>query len=185
MNAWFVAQLPYIVVVSIIFVAILIVVTIVMVMRLRVLRRQIDALTAGANGVALEEIIVDNARKLAQLDTEMQEFYHIASTVHALAHRGIHRTGFLRFNPFKDLGGDQSFALALLDGKADGVVISSLHTREGTRVYAKSVVDGDAAQHPFSDEEKSVIATAMTDSQVVSEQVTSAITDLEAKNKKK
>jgi hypothetical protein len=62
-----------------------------------------------------------------------------------------------RFNPFGDTGGDQSFILALLDGNKDGVVITSLHSRENTRFYVKSVSGGVGIDHPLSDEEQRTI----------------------------
>jgi hypothetical protein len=62
-----------------------------------------------------------------------------------------------RFNPFGDTGGDQSFMLALLDGNKDGVVITSLHSRENTRFYVKSVEGGVGIDHPLSDEEQKII----------------------------
>ena len=52
------------------------------------------------------------------------------------------RIGLVRFNPFEDTGGNQSFALALLDQAGDGFVVSSLHARAGTRVYGKAVAKG-------------------------------------------
>src|SRR5258706_5498803 len=51
----------------------------------------------------------------------------------------IQKIGLLRFNPFKDTGGDQSFILSLLDGNDRGIVISGLYSRAGTRWYAKKV----------------------------------------------
>ena len=48
----------------------------------------------------------------------------------------------MRYNPFEETGGNQSFALALLDAKGDGWVLSSLHARPGTRVYAKAIGGG-------------------------------------------
>lgn len=62
-----------------------------------------------------------------------------------------------RFNPFGDTGGDQSFMLALLDGNHDGIVITSLHSRENTRFYVKSVKGGVGLDHPLSDEEQKII----------------------------
>lgn len=62
-----------------------------------------------------------------------------------------------RFNPFSDTGGDQSFILAMLDGNKDGVVITSLHSRENTRFYVKSVQGGVGIDHPLSDEEQKII----------------------------
>lgn len=62
-----------------------------------------------------------------------------------------------RFNPFGDTGGDQSFILAILDGNKDGVVITSLHSRENTRFYVKSVKGGEGIDHPLSKEEQKII----------------------------
>ena len=61
--------------------------------------------------------------------------------------RAFQRVGLVRYNPFEETGGNQSFALALLDADGDGWVLSSLHARTGTRVYAKAIVGGrsDAA----------------------------------------
>ena len=72
----------------------------------------------------------------------------------------IQKIGLLRFNPFKDTGGDQSFILALLDGKDTGVVLSGLYSRAGTRWYAKRVVEGKPIEHELSDEEKQAIKQA-------------------------
>jgi hypothetical protein len=66
----------------------------------------------------------------------------------------------VRFNPFADTGGDQSFALALLDAKGNGVVVSSLHTRTATRFYAKPVAGG-ASTLSLSDEEVRALKQAM------------------------
>lgn len=62
-----------------------------------------------------------------------------------------------RFNPFGDTGGDQSFLLAILDGNKDGVVITSLHSRENTRFYVKSVKGGEGEGHPLSPDEQKII----------------------------
>jgi len=62
-----------------------------------------------------------------------------------------------RFNPFSDTGGDQSFLLAILDGNKDGIVITSLHSRENTRFYVKSVKGGVGLEHPLSSDEQKII----------------------------
>lgn len=62
-----------------------------------------------------------------------------------------------RFNPFGDTGGDQSFLLAILDGNKDGIVITSLHSRENTRFYVKSVKGGVGLEHPLSSDEQKII----------------------------
>ncbi len=72
----------------------------------------------------------------------------------------IQKIGLLRFNPFHDTGGDQSFILALLDSHDTGVVISSLHTRTGTRWYAKAVKGGKGQEYELSNEEQRAIKSA-------------------------
>ena len=66
----------------------------------------------------------------------------------------IQKIGLVRFNPFKDTGGDQSFILSLVDGDDTGVIISGLYARSGTRWYAKRVVKGKSVDHELSDDEK-------------------------------
>ena len=59
----------------------------------------------------------------------------------------------LRFNPFDNLGSDQSFVLCLLDNTNSGVIITSLHNRESTRVYAKTIKNGQGENDALSKEE--------------------------------
>lgn len=106
------------------------------------------------------------AEALAQLYERINraeaEAARVEERMQALEERSrtsVQKVGFKRFNPFEHTGGDQSFALALLDQEDNGVVISSLYGREGTRVYAKYVDKGEP-KHPASEEEHSVIAAA-------------------------
>jgi hypothetical protein len=69
----------------------------------------------------------------------------------------IQKLGLVRFNPFKDTGGDQSFILSLIDGKDTGVLISGLYSRTGTRWYAKKIKDGKGVEHDLTDEEKKAL----------------------------
>jgi len=68
--------------------------------------------------------------------------------------------GFKRFNPFTDTGGNQSFILSLLDENLNGIVISSLHSRESTRIYAKKIIKGKSTNQDLSKEEAEVIRGA-------------------------
>lgn len=72
----------------------------------------------------------------------------------------IQKIGLVRFNPFNDTGGDQSFILALIDTKDSGVVISGLHTRNGTRWYAKKILNGKGVEHELSTDELKAVKTA-------------------------
>lgn len=108
----------------------------------------------------LEDILVYQSKAIKSLDGDIQELYKISNTINSLSLKGIHKIGLVRFNPFKDVGGDQSFSLALLNGKNDGLVITSLYTREGTRVYAKSIAKGASEKYQLSQEEEKAIKIA-------------------------
>jgi len=71
----------------------------------------------------------------------------------------IQKVGLIRFNPFKELGGDHSFSLAILDDYNSGIIITSLHTRDRTRVYMKDVSNGKSKVE-LSDEEKKALVDA-------------------------
>ena len=71
----------------------------------------------------------------------------------------VQKVGIIRFNPFQETGGDHSVSIALLDGKDTGVVLTGLHTRERTRVYAKEIQKGKSV-HELSIEEKKAFTKA-------------------------
>jgi hypothetical protein len=67
------------------------------------------------------------------------------------------KINILRFNPFENMGGDQSFILTILDHNSDGVVLTSLHNRDLTRIYAKPIKNGQGDNITLSKEEKLAI----------------------------
>lgn len=70
------------------------------------------------------------------------------------------KINLIRYNPFGDLGGDQSFILCLLDNTNSGAIITSLHNRENTRIYAKAIKNGQSDNMALSSEEtKALIKT--------------------------
>ncbi len=77
-----------------------------------------------------------------------------------ISERAHTRVGFVRFNPFSDTGGDQSFCLAVLDAEGSGWVLSSIHARTGNRVYAKQLVHGKSS-HTLSEEEATAVTKAL------------------------
>ncbi|MGK2849068.1 MAG: DUF4446 family protein [Minisyncoccota bacterium] len=117
---------------------------------------------SGKKAQDLEQVLLTQLQDTKALDQEIQELFEISNRLRDIGMKSIHKTSLLRFNPFKDVGGNQSFCVALLDGKNSGVVISSLHTREGTRVYAKPVIAGKAGNFPLTDEEQATIVEAIS-----------------------
>jgi hypothetical protein len=71
----------------------------------------------------------------------------------------VQKIGLIRFNPFKEVGSDQSFSVALLNGKDNGIVFTSLYNREGNRVYGKPIKNGKSS-YTLSKEEQAAIEKA-------------------------
>ena len=71
----------------------------------------------------------------------------------------IQKIGVIRYNPFPDVGGNQSFSIALLDKNDNGLVITSLYTPDGTRVYCKPIIKSQS-KYNLSQEEKAAIQKA-------------------------
>ena len=128
-------------------------------LRSRTIQRRQDTLFDGKPENSAENILLRHSEEIAEMDKEIQELFEISNDLHHLGQKSVHRVGFIRFNPFKDVGSNQSFSLALLDGKYTGVVISSLHTRDGSRVYAKPIENGQSIV-PLTEEEKKAINIA-------------------------
>jgi len=71
----------------------------------------------------------------------------------------VQKVSLVRFNPFSDIGGDQSFSVAMLDKENDGIVMTSFYSKEGNRVYGKEINKG-RCDYALSEEEKMVIKKA-------------------------
>ena len=87
----------------------------------------------------------------------------LSKQIKEVAKDGLHhiqRIAIHRYNPYQDTGGDQSFTIALLTGNLDGVLITSLHSRSGTRIYAKHIRSGKSDVE-LAKEEKDVLEEAM------------------------
>jgi hypothetical protein len=128
-------------------------------LRLRRVETTYRTLTAGTSAGNLETVLEDHVRQVHQATQRVTELDELTRRVEYSSRSHIQRLGFLRFNPFRDSGGDQSFALALADRDGNGVVLSGLHGRDGTRVYAKPL-EAWKSVYPLTDEERQAIDSA-------------------------
>ena len=100
--------------------------------------------------------------KNKELDKKLEEAFLKIKILENLSRLAIQKTGVVRFNPFNEMGGNQSFVIALLDDRNNGFVISSLFIKEGNRVYAKAIKNGKST-HVLSNEEKEAIQKAINE----------------------
>jgi hypothetical protein len=99
---------------------------------------------------------------LGQFNDLKENFERISAELESLRKKNnfnMQKIGMVRFNPFRGIGGDQSFSAAILDGNNSGIVITSLYNREENRVYGKPIKDGHS-EYLLSEEEKKAIEIA-------------------------
>lgn len=124
------------------------------------LRRRLTRLALGRNG-SIEEtisILMRDMKEFKEFRSELERYLKLAEGRLRGTVQGV---GVVRFNPFESSGqgGNQSFALALLDEGGQGVVLSTLYARDRVGVYAKPL-SAFASTYELSDEEKVSIEKA-------------------------
>jgi hypothetical protein len=112
-----------------------------------------------ARGGSLGDLLVAHGARVEGVERQLAEIDGRYQLLERRSRGSLQHIGLVRFNPFADTGSDQSFAIALLDDDGNGVVISSLHGRAGTRIFAKPILRGEAT-HTLSDEEREALSTA-------------------------
>lgn len=120
---------------------------------------RLRGLTRGERGDSLEEVLDAHLDKVFAVAREVDDLGARTAALETASRKAFSRVGLVRYNPFEETGGNQSFALALLDAEGDGWVLSSLHARSGTRVYAKAV-KGGRAETALSEEESAALRQA-------------------------
>lgn len=115
----------------------------------RILSRDVDQ----KNLIYLLEKVV---KKIDENDARLIEFNKELARIEKKQRNHLQRVGYVRYNPFNDMGGEHSFSLTLLNEELDGIIITSLHSREMTRIYLKPVKKGKSKFSLSKEEEKSL-----------------------------
>lgn len=117
-------------------------------------------LTAGVTEASLTKVLEKILKEQGLTAKKIEELVKRAEKIENDGESHIQKIGLVRFNPFSETGGDQSFTLAVLNGVNAGIVISSLHSRQSTRIYAKPIKPGKVEGTQFSKEEIEAISKA-------------------------
>ncbi len=124
------------------------------------LYRHYNTIVKGTTKKTLQSLLEDILKRDEKTKEDIALLSKRCDTIELDGKMHIQKIGLLRFNPFHDTGGDQSFILALVDGHDTGVVISGLYSRSGTRWYAKKVQNGKSLDHELSEEEAQALKQA-------------------------
>jgi hypothetical protein len=119
-----------------------------------------NRLTGGGNVRTLKEVLEGMLRKDGEIQRDIKRLQEVVTQLASDGQYHVQRVGIVRFNPFADTGGAQSFTMAILDKKDNGVVMTSLYGRTGNRWYVKEVAEGAGIGVELSQEEKAAIQKA-------------------------
>jgi hypothetical protein len=122
--------------------------------------KRIDMLLENGKIKSFKDIFLSQKERSADLEEKLKDAFSKIKNLEDISKITIQKTGIVRFNPFNQMGGNQSFVIALLDSENNGFVISSLFVQEGNRVYAKAIKQGKS-DHLLSEEEKEAINRAI------------------------
>jgi len=127
--------------------------------KLKEFRKSYLALQSYMKGNSLDELLGEYLAEVKKIREGLAQSEKRIEQTEVKLRSSVDRAELVRFNAFDNMGSDLSFALALLNQEGDGVVLSSINSREESRVYAKPIVKGESTYH-LSDEERQVITKA-------------------------
>lgn len=125
------------------------------------LEKHYNRLTHGVSSSTLSQVLNELLGELRMLKSRTSRVEEVAERLTSAGLGHVQRIGVVRFNPFSDTGGAQSFTMAILDGNNDGVVMTSLYARMGNRWYIKQIAGGKGKDIELSKEELSAITQAI------------------------
>ncbi len=125
-----------------------------------ILQKRYKKIFKSNKGYSLEGVLKDYLKKVDKIEKDTEDLASNLLKIKEDSFCMIQKTAIKRYNPFSDTGSDQSFTISLLDGKNNGILLTGLHFREGVRVYAKPIENGQT-KHQLSEEEAQVLKESL------------------------
>ena len=140
--------------------AILICVTVINIFMLtNINKRYIKFMKQLGNGSNLDEMLKNYLRDVKEIKQDNSEIKAYYTKLDNDIDTCIQKIGLVRYNAFKDVGSDLSFAIAMLDRNDNGVILNGLYGSESSNIYAKPVKSG-ISKYQLSEEEKTALEIA-------------------------
>ncbi len=124
------------------------------------LRRRVDTLTRGKDTESMEDIILNFFERIENLENEEKNTKSDIGAIKDNLKIAYQKTGLVKYDAFREMSGALSYSLALLDQENNGVLISSMYSREGCYSYAKDIVKGESKIN-LSEEEAEALKQAV------------------------
>ncbi|MBX3117632.1 MAG: DUF4446 family protein [Fimbriimonadaceae bacterium] len=122
----------------------------------RRMRTKWNALLEGQSGKNLEAVLYDHLRERLELEEQLRESQQRISTLEDKMMSAKRYTGLVRYDAFEDVGGSQSFCLAIYDDQGNGAIINSLVGRTDCRVYCKPLISGRSDRNLSQEEVRAI-----------------------------
>lgn len=130
--------------------------------RQRAMASRWSNLMQGVRGENLEDLLEKHLRERAGMQAELQELRYRIESLEGRMRSAKRHMGLVRYDAFEEVGGSQSFALALFDDQGDGAVLNGIVGRSDCRVYCKPLISG-RSERSLSQEEQRAIREATND----------------------
>lgn len=127
--------------------------------KLAKMNKRYRKMMTGMEGTNLESLLMAHIKEVREAMEKVEETQNCCKKIEESLQYCVQKIGMVRFNAFEDTGSDLSFALALLDERDNGVVVSTIYGRNECRTYAKPVVNRQS-QYFLTEEEKAALAQA-------------------------
>jgi len=153
-------NLPYIFLGVIILLFIVLLVFIKINMNLSRLANKYETLIKGANGGNLDDALIQNIKDISLIRDNLITLSSRIGKLEDFERMTIKKVGIVKFDAFDDISGKMSFALAILNERQDGFILSNICGRSDSRVYVKPLVAGQSPNNNLTNEEKMAIGQA-------------------------
>lgn len=128
--------------------------------KLKKLKRRVDALTRGKDAESMEDSILNFFERIECLEDAEKKMHKDIRDIKENLKITYQKTGLVKYDAFREMSGALSYSLALLDKENNGILISSMYSREGCYTYAKDIVNGECKIN-LSDEEQEALKQAV------------------------
>ena len=123
---------------------ILLIAVIICIVRTKKLYRKYDAFMRGKDAESLEERILEQIDETKSLKLEDRANKDNMKGMNKRLQKSYQKMGLVKYDAFKGMGGQSSFALTLLDQMDNGIVMNAIHSREGCYLYIKEIKSGES-----------------------------------------
>jgi len=145
---------------SMLLILVLLILIVYTMVRLSTMRARYREMMRGSETEDIEGMLIQHIHEVEQVAATNAHILEENELIRQFLRKTLVRTAMVRFRAFEDMGGDLSYAVAMLDANNDGVIFSSIFARADSRSYIKPIKNG-SSEYSLTDEEKGVLREAM------------------------